>query len=128
MKGLLRDVLDLAFEQTPNKRQRERRYKDDVYFTPDQPPDDLPEWAFDENKNLYETDAGTEGTNEMDQLDEFDDIDIDDGGLENFATDFILNSAEMNLLRPEDLDEVGESSTAAAQVKSNNLIKFIYMF
>ena len=30
-----------------------------------------------------------------------------------FVSDFYQNSAEMNLPRPEDLDEMGESSSAA---------------
>ena len=33
-----------------------------------------------------------------------------------FVSDFYQNSAEMNLPRPEDLDEMGESSSAVVSV------------
>jgi hypothetical protein len=50
----------------------------------------------------------------MDKINEGDAItDLTGTDLTNTELDFILNSAEMNLPRPEDLDEPGECSTAA---------------
>ena len=45
---------------------------------------------------------------------------------EDFNSDFFLNSAEMNMLRAEDLDEVGESSSSAVSlIKRMKSIVFI---
>ncbi|CAB5171735.1 unnamed protein product [Rhizophagus irregularis] len=79
-----------------------------------------PEWALDKAK-MYETDETNE-TNDVSEYDAADDV-IDDliQSYENCEpmelnltepySDFLLNSAEMNSIRPEDLDEIGESST-----------------
>ncbi|UZO26266.1 uncharacterized protein OCT59_018504 [Rhizophagus irregularis] len=79
-----------------------------------------PEWALDKAK-MYETDETNE-TNDVSEYDVADDV-IDDliqsyedcepmePNLTEPYSDFLLNSAEMNSIRPEDLDEIGESST-----------------
>lgn len=49
-------MLDPASEQFHHsKKQRERIYADEVYFTSSQPPKNTPEWAC-EIKYVYETD------------------------------------------------------------------------
>ena len=89
-------MLDPAAEQIQNARkQRERIYDDDTYIMPTLPPDDAPEWAKIPDKSDVEA--------------QYDNMD-----LTNPYFDFILNSAEMNSIRPEDLDEQGESSTAVS--------------
>ena len=42
--------------------------------------------------------------------DNYDEVQYDDTNFTDPDLDFILNSAEMNSIRPEDLDETGESS------------------
>ncbi|GBB92785.1 hypothetical protein RclHR1_20560001 [Rhizophagus clarus] len=81
------------------------------------PLENAPEWALDKMK-MYETDE----TNETIGVSEYDDM-VDDLiqsyedrvpielNLTEPYSDFLLNSAEMNSTRPEDLDEIGESST-----------------
>jgi hypothetical protein len=134
--------LDPVAEQTQHgKQQRERIIDDNVYFTSGKPPGDAPSWTIDENftyepeQNItYETDIdieyvekddeystnGEEYLNEEYYEEEYyyeDDEYYDDGEYYDDAgyfleSDFIMNSAEMNLPRPEDMDEVGESSTS----------------
>ncbi|CAB4378599.1 unnamed protein product [Rhizophagus irregularis] len=70
---------------------------------------------------MYETDK-TNKTNDVSEYDVADDV-IDDLiqsyedcepmelNLTELYSDFLLNSAEMNSIRLEDLDEIGESST-----------------
>ena len=81
------------------------------------PLENAPEWALDKMK-MYKTDK----TNETIDVSEYDDM-VDDliqsyedrvlieQNLIEPYSDFLLNSAEMNSTRPEDLDEIGESST-----------------
>ena len=97
-------MLDPAAEQIQNARkQRERIYDDDTYIMPTLPPDDAPEWAKIPDKSDVEA-----------QYDNPSEIQYDNMDLTNPYFDFILNSAEMNSIRPEDLDEQGESSTAVS--------------
>ncbi|CAB5096418.1 unnamed protein product [Rhizophagus irregularis] len=121
LKHLLRNVLDPEAEYIQHaKKQRERIYDDDMYFTSSEPLKNAPEWALDKAK-MYETDETNE-TNDVSEYDAADDV-IDDliqsyedcepmePNLTEPYSDFLLNSAEMNSIRPEDLDEIGESST-----------------
>ncbi|GES85947.1 hypothetical protein GLOIN_2v1786037 [Rhizophagus clarus] len=98
LKQLLRDVLDPEAEYIQcAKKQQERIYNDDIYFMSNE-------------------------TNEIIGISEYDDM-VDDliqsyedrvpiePNLTEPYSDFLLNSAEMNSTRPEDLDEIGESST-----------------
>ncbi|RIA87431.1 hypothetical protein C1645_827805 [Glomus cerebriforme] len=51
LKYLLRDVLDPAAEEIQHaKKQWERIYDDDTYFTYSKPPENTPEWAYDAEK------------------------------------------------------------------------------
>lgn len=105
------------------KKQRERIYDDDMYFTSSEPLKNAPEWALNKAK-MYETDETNE-TNDVSEYDAADDV-IDDliqsyedcepmePNLTEPYSDFLLNSAEMNSIRPEDLDEIGESSTTVS--------------
>ena len=103
----MRDVLDPAAEQIQHaKKQRERIYDDDTYFVYSKLLKNIPEWAcgIEKIKDFPETETHTEiFDNEYDQLDNMDP-----------NLDFVLNSAEMNLLRPEDLDEDGECSRSVS--------------
>ncbi|GBC29878.2 hypothetical protein GLOIN_2v1786037 [Rhizophagus irregularis DAOM 181602=DAOM 197198] len=124
LKHLLRNVLDPEAEYIQHaKKQRERIYDDDMYFTSSEPLKNAPEWALDKVK-MYETDETNE-TNDVSEYDAADDV-IDDliqsyedcepmePNLTEPYSDFLLNSAEMNSIRPEDLDEIGESSTTVS--------------
>ena len=106
-------MLDPAAEQIQHaKKQRERIYDDDIYFMYSKPPENIPEWACDPEKikDLLEAESHTE--NEYDVNDNYDnDIQLDNTDLN---LDFLLNSAEMNLPRPEDLDETGECSRSVS--------------
>jgi hypothetical protein len=106
-------VLDPAAEQIQHaKKQRERIYDDDIYFVYSKPPENIPEWTSDPEKikDLPEAESHTE--NEYDVDDNFDnDIQLDNT---DPNLDFLLNSAEMNLPRPEDLDETGECSRSVS--------------
>ncbi|POG61878.1 hypothetical protein GLOIN_2v1786037, partial [Rhizophagus irregularis DAOM 181602=DAOM 197198] len=56
LKYLLRNVLDPEAEYIQHsKKQRERIYDDDMYFTSSEPLNNAPEWALDKAK-MYETD------------------------------------------------------------------------
>ncbi|EXX59645.1 hypothetical protein RirG_187230 [Rhizophagus irregularis DAOM 197198w] len=120
LKHLLRNVLDPEAEYIQHaKKQRERIYNDDIYFTSSELLKNAPEWALDKAK-MYETDKTNE-TNDISEYDAADNV-IDDliqsyedcepmePNLTEPYSDFLLNSAEMNSIRPEDLDEIGESS------------------
>ncbi|GET04677.1 hypothetical protein GLOIN_2v1786037 [Rhizophagus clarus] len=126
LKQLLRDVLDPEAEYIQHaKKQWERIYNDDIYFMSSKPLKNAPEWALDKMK-MYETDE----TNETIGVSEYDDM-VDDliQSYENRVlielnltepySDFLLNSAEMNSTRPEDLDEVGKSSTTQQKAEKN---------
>ncbi|GES87871.1 hypothetical protein GLOIN_2v1474530 [Rhizophagus clarus] len=87
------------------------------YHSIDKPLENTPEWALDKMK-MYETDK----TNETIGVSKYDNM-VDDliQSYENCVpiepnltepySDFLLNSAEMNSTRPEDLDEIGKSLT-----------------
>ena len=68
-------------------------------------PEHTPEWA-----------CTSEWAQRTQVIDDNDHVTIRDTLEENLepGLDFLLNSAEMNLPRPEDLDEPGESSTAVS--------------
>lgn len=97
-------MLDPAIEQIVNaKKQRERIYDDDIYFVYSKPPKNTPEWACDIDKVKYYEDTEMTENSHEEYYDETDP-----------KLDFILNSAEMNLVRPEDLDEPGECSNSVS--------------
>ena len=84
------------------------------------PLENAPEWALDKMK-MYETDK----TNKTISISEYNDM-VDDliqsyedrvliePNLTEPYSDFLLNSAKMNSTRPEDLDEISESSTTVS--------------
>ena len=99
------------------KKQWEWIYDDDAYFVYSKPPKNIPEWAcnIEKIKDFSETeihakfsDYNYEGDNNEDNMDP--------------NLDFVLNSAEMNLPRPEDLDETGEC------LRSVSWIGFYYFY
>lgn len=103
------------------KKQRERIYNDDIYFLSSKPPKNAPEWAFDASKvtyETYETDGCSEsnGNEELSQDYVPEEYVPEEPDLTDQYSDYILNSAEMNAVRPEDLDEPGESSTAVSWI------------
>jgi hypothetical protein len=106
-------VLDPAAEEIQHaKKQRERIYDDDTYFMYSKPPENTPEWAYDvENIRNEGTDVEIPeyGVNDDNDMTQYDDAILTDPNL-----DFLLNSAEMNLVLPEDLDEIGESSQSVS--------------
>ena len=74
--------------------------------------ENISEWACDPEKikDLPKAESHTE--NEYDVDDNYDnDIQLDNT---DPNLDFLLNSAEMNLPRPEDLDETGECSRSVS--------------
>lgn len=119
-------MLDSAVE---DKKQRERITNDDTYFISNDPPDNVPAWAIDfyetDEDELVDDDENDDVGGLVEEL-EFEDVGlIDDSEFyeadDYFKSDFMLNSAEMNEVRPEDLDEVGESST------SNQVSRIIFL-
>jgi hypothetical protein len=106
-------VLDPAAEQIQHaKKQRERIYDDDTYIMNSKAPENTPEWACIKNIN-EETDT------EMSEIkthtdDNYDEVQYDDTNFTDPDLDFILNSAEMNSIRPEDLDESAECSKSVS--------------
>ena len=67
----------------------------------------MPEWAC---MNINE-EADTEMSETKTHTDDnYDEVQYDDTNFTDSDLDFILNLAEMNSIRPEDLDETGESS------------------
>lgn len=152
MKWLLRDVLDPAVEYVQHaKQQRERIYNDHVYFTSSKPPENAPSWACKESA-YYETDVTNEYEHEIDE-DCYDNLEKEieriqdedeleqlrllqeeeeyylDQELEDYGhiPNFLQDSAEMNAIRPEDLDELGESSAAGANRDSNVSLMMIFI-
>ena len=106
-------MLDPAAEQIQHaKKQRERIYDDDIYFVYSKLPENIPEWACDPEKikDLPKLNS-TLKTNTMSMIITINDIQLDNTDLN---LDFLLNSAEMNLPRPEDLDETGECSRSVS--------------
>ncbi|GBC09699.1 hypothetical protein RclHR1_09050009 [Rhizophagus clarus] len=89
------------------------------------PLENAPEWALDKTK-MYETDE----TNKTIGISEYDDmvddliqsykdrVPIEPNLIEPYS-DFLLNLAEMNSTRPEDLDEISESSTTQQKAEKN---------
>jgi hypothetical protein len=123
LRSLFRQILDPAVENIQYaKQQRERIYNDAIYFISSKPPENAPSWTFDEVE--YDTDVTFKYQEEEDEdyctknysekdhfILEYDDYQVEE---EEDESDFVSNSAELNALRPEDLDEQGESSTIAA--------------
>jgi hypothetical protein len=123
LRSLFRQILDPAVENIQYaKQQRERIYNDAVYFILSKPSENAPSWTFD--KVEYDMDVTFEYQEEEDEdyctknysekdhfILEYDDYQVEE---EEDESDFVSNSAELNALRPEDLDEQGESSTIAA--------------
>ncbi|RIA91157.1 hypothetical protein C1645_822470 [Glomus cerebriforme] len=111
LKYLLRDVLDPTAEEIQHaKKQWERIYDNDTYFTYSKLPENTPEWVYDAEKsemkqwtskcsNIYRVNDNN------DKMTQYDDASLTDPNL-----DYLLNSAEINLIRPEDLDEISKSS------------------
>ncbi|PKY35377.1 hypothetical protein RhiirB3_456099 [Rhizophagus irregularis] len=109
--------------QASTNNKRKRIYDDDIYFTSSKPLKNASEWALDKAK-MYKTDKTNE-INDVSKYDAADDV-IDDliqsyedcepmeSNLMEPYSDFLLNSAEMNSIRPEDLDEIGESLTTVS--------------
>lgn len=153
---LLREVLDPAVENIQQaKQQRERIWNDTIYFTSTKRPKNAPDWTY-SAVNYYETEAtATDYEEELDRLqieEEFDRLqDVDDQKdheddeydrkdeeeyynhliqnrmIEDELPDFIRNSAEMNEIRPEDLDEEGESSTMGTRRGSQVCLVIIFI-
>lgn len=128
---MLREILDPAVEHVQHaKQQRERIYDDSAYFTKSKHPEDAPDWTFRKNYDTkvheesedwtnYEKDADDDEFEDWTNFEKSKDTLSDEEfhyqfpeGLDYYGSDFIRNSAEMNAIRPEDLDERGESSTA----------------
>ncbi|GBB90535.1 hypothetical protein RclHR1_17510004 [Rhizophagus clarus] len=89
------------------------------------PLENASEWALDKMK-MYETDEINEtiGVSEYDDMvddliQSYEDHVLIELNLTEPYSDFLLNSAEMNLTRPEDLDEIGESSTTQQKAEKN---------
>ena len=99
-------MLDPAAEQIQHaKKQRERIYDDDIYFVYSKLPKNIPEWACDPEKIKDLPEAHT------DEVDYDNNIQLDDT---DPNLDFLLNSAEMNMPRPEDLDESDKCSRSVS--------------
>ena len=144
MKRLLREVLDPAVEHVQHaKTQRERIRNDNVYFTSSRHPENAPAWTYKEIH--YETDDEIyreELQNEeeyvrvQEEVEYYEYYGEDDD--EYFAriqeeeeydllppgSSFIKDSAEMNAIRPEDLDEQGEGSKVSLVVFIANFILY----
>ncbi|RIA79806.1 hypothetical protein C1645_745679 [Glomus cerebriforme] len=109
LKYLFQDVLDLAAEEIQHaKKQQEQIYDDDTYFTYSKLPENTPEWAYNAEKIRNEAtdiemlEYGVNDNN--DKMIQYDDVSLTDPNL-----DYLLNSAEINLIQPKDLDEIGKS-------------------
>ena len=133
MKRLLREVLDPAVEHVQHaKTQRERIRNDNVYFTSSRHPENAPAWTYKEIH--YETDDEIYGKGLQNEDEDYGEEDND----EYFAriqeeeeydllppgSSFIRDSAEMNVIRPEDLDEQGEGSKVSLVVFIANFILY----
>ena len=140
-------MLDPAVEYVQHaKQQRERIYNDHVYFTSSKPPENVPSWACKESA-YYETDVTNEYEHEIDEEykdlekeieriqdeDEFEQLRLLEEEKDYFnqeedhVPNFLQDSAEMNAIRPEDLDELGESSAAGANRNSNVSLMMIFI-
>ena len=109
-------MLDPASEQIQHaKKQRARIYNDNVYFTSNGPPENVPEWMIDPNyietegykdhkvceEYEYEEYENDNKVNNYDNRgDNERDIESDLTGM-----DYLLNSTEVNQIWPENLDE-----------------------
>jgi hypothetical protein len=133
LKRLLREVLDPAVEHVQHaKTQRERIHNDNVYFTSSRHPENAPAWTYKEIH--YETDDEIyvgELQNEDEDYGEEDDDEYfariqeeEDYDLLPPGSSFIRDSAEMNSIRPEDLDEQGEGSKVSLVVFIANFILY----
>ena len=154
MKRLLREVLDPAVEHVQHaKTQRERIHNDNVYFTSSRHPKNAPAWTYKEihyetddeiygeelqNEEEYVRVQGEEGVRgEAEYYEYYGEEDDDEyfariqeeGEEEEYdllppGSSFIRDSAEMNAIRPEDLDEQGEGSKVSLVVFITNFILY----
>jgi hypothetical protein len=145
LKRLLREVLDPAVEHVQHaKTQQERIHNDNVYFTSSRYPKNAPAWTYKEIH--YETDDEREELqNEEEYIrvqgeaeyyeyygeddDEYFARIQEEGEEEDYdllppGSSFIRDSAEMNTIRPEDLDEPGEGSKVSLVVFITNFILY----
>jgi cupin superfamily acireductone dioxygenase involved in methionine salvage len=118
------------------KTQRERIHNDNVYFTSSRHPKDAPAWTYKEIH--YETDdeeyVCVQGEAEYYEYYGEDDNEYfariqEEGEEEDYdllppGSSFIRDSAEMNTIRPEDLDEPGEGSKVSLVVFITNFILY----
>ncbi|RIA97340.1 hypothetical protein C1645_814230 [Glomus cerebriforme] len=85
----------------------------DKIFIEYKPPENTPKWAYNAEKirneatNIEMLEYGVNDNN--DKMTQYDDVSLTDLNL-----NYLLNSAEMNLIRSEDLDEIGESSQSVS--------------
>ena len=153
MKTLLRDVLDPAVKHVQHaKTQRERIHNDNVYFTSSRHPENAPAWTYKEihyetDDEIYEElqneeeyvrvqEGGVKGEAAEyygegpgyyeEEIDEeyFARIEEEEYDLLPPGSDFMRDSAEMNAVRPEDLDEQGEGSKVSLVVFIANFILY----
>jgi hypothetical protein len=154
LKRLLRDVLDPAVEHVQHaKTQRERIHNDNVYFTSSRHPKNAPAWTYKEihyetddeiygeelqNEEEYvrvQGEGGVRGEAEYyEYYGEEDDDEYfariqEEGEEEEYdllppGSSFIRDSAEMNAIRPEDLDEQDEGSKVSLVVFIANFILY----
>ena len=110
MKKLLRNVLDPAAETVQHAKQRERIINDNIYFTASKAPRNIPEWAYDNNSNAYETEYETDIC--PDKNVEQDDEEI-----------FFQGSMETNSQRTEELGETSSMGADNKRLKLNVTIK-----
>ncbi|RIA96966.1 hypothetical protein C1645_732928 [Glomus cerebriforme] len=90
LKYLLRDVLDLTAEEIQHAKKQRNKL-----------PENTSEWAYDAKKIRNEaTDIKILKYEVNDNNDKMTDLNLD----------YLLNLAKMNLIQPEDLGEIGESS------------------
>ncbi|RIA82029.1 hypothetical protein C1645_836020 [Glomus cerebriforme] len=98
LKYLFWDVLDPAAEEIQHaKKQRERIYDDDTYFTYSKPPENTPEWICNAEKIRNEaTDVEMLEYRVNDNNDKI--TQYDNASLTDLNLDYLLNLAEMNLI------------------------------
>ena len=110
-------MLDPTTEQIQQaKKQRARIYNDDIYYILGKPPENASEWTIDRTKYKHEGYKGYESEDDNDSGEGGDNE--EDNEVLREQLDYILNSEEMNQLRPEDLSEQEECSTASTATVS----------
>ena len=137
MKSLLRNVLDPAVEHVQQtKTQRERIHNDNVYFTSSRHPKDAPAWTYKEIHYKTDDEEYVRVQEEAEYYEYYGEDDDEyfariqeEGEEEDYdllppGSSFIRDSAEMNTIRPEDLDEPGEGSKVSLVVFITNFILY----